>query len=253
MKRIFTTLILTLFLVFGPLPAWGENFIALAPPYPPYCVSSGLTVKGMAVSTLTTIMNMCGIPLAEDQIKLMSWTYAFENTARGPERIMLNAQRTSDSERLFKWVGPVITSRIVLIGRKRDRLFIPTRDHLKGYRIATVRWSRPEKSLLAGGMKCEDLHRHPSHVQALRSLDRGEVDLFAFTQLGAPSLMEGLGMRKDDYEICFTFNEEPLYFAFSRDTDDRLIARLNRALKDIKATGPTGQSLFDRMFEGQRY
>ncbi|AMK11459.1 substrate-binding periplasmic protein [Pseudodesulfovibrio indicus] len=251
MKCIFTSLILTAFLVFGALPAWGENFIALAPPYPPYCVSSGLTVKGMAVSTLTTIMNMCGIPLDEDRIKLMSWTYAFENTVRGPERIMLNAQRTPDSEQLFKWVGPVVTSKIVLIGRKRDKLFIPTREQLNGYRIATVRWSRPEKSLLAGGVDKDKLERHPSHVQALRSLDKGEVDLFAFTQLGAPCLMEGLGMSKDDYEICFTFDEEPLYFAFSKDTDDNLIARLNRALKDMKASGPSGKSQFDMMFEGQ--
>ncbi|MEZ7198506.1 substrate-binding periplasmic protein [Pseudodesulfovibrio karagichevae] len=248
MKHI---LAVTLFLILslGAAPAArAGNFIAMGAPYPPYCVSNGLTVKGMAVTTLTTIMDMCGTPINDSEIKLMPWAYAYESAARQPQRILLNAQRTPQTEHLYKWVGPMATARIVLIGRKRDKLFIPTRNQLKGYRIATVRWSRPEKALLSGGMREEELLRSPSHVQALRQLDKGEVDLFASTERGAPYHLAGMGLRPEDFTVCFTFDEEPLYFAFSRDTDDSLIHRLNRALQEIKATGPQGRSLFDRMF-----
>ncbi len=228
--------------------ARAEHFIAMAAPYPPYSISNGLSVKGMAVSTLTTIMDMCGTPIGEQEIKLMPWAYAYESAARQSRRILLNAQRNPNTEHLYKWVGPMTTAKTVLIGRKSDKLFIPTREHLKDYRIATVRWSRPEKTLLAGGVEETQLCRSPSHVQALRRLDGGEVDLFASTELGAPCLLAGMGMRPEDYTIYFTFDEEPLYFAFSRDTDDKLIARLNRALQEIKATGPHGVSRFDQMF-----
>ncbi|MGE4421144.1 MAG: substrate-binding periplasmic protein [Pseudodesulfovibrio sp.] len=248
MKHI---LAVTLFLILslGAAPAArAGSFIAMGAPYPPYCVSNGLTVKGMAVATLTTIMDMCGTPISEREIKLMPWAYAYESAARQPQRILLNAQRTPQTEHLYKWVGPMATARIVLIGRKRDKLFIPTREQLKEYRIATVRWSRPEKALLSGGMQEEKLLRSPSHVQALRRLDNGEVDLFASTELGAQYQLAGMGLRREDFTVYFTFDEEPLYFAFSRDTDDRLIHRLNRALQEIKATGPQGRSLFDRMF-----
>ncbi|XXJ20152.1 substrate-binding periplasmic protein [Desulfovibrio caledoniensis] len=248
MKRLLT---ITLFLLLGlsaAPSARAGDFIAMGAPYPPYCVSSGLTVKGVAVSTLTTIMEMCGTPISDREIKLTPWAYAYENTARKSQRILLNAQRNMRTEHLYKWVGPITTAKIVLIGRKRDELFIPTRDQLKDYRIATVRWSRPEKALLAGGMKEERLLRSPSHVQALRRLDKGQADLFASTELGAASLLAGMGLRPEDFTVYFTFDEEPLYFAFSRDTDDRLIHRLNRALQEIKATGPQGQSRFDKMF-----
>jgi polar amino acid transport system substrate-binding protein len=248
MKRIHS-IALILFLSLGAATvAQAESFIAMGAPYPPYCVSNGLTVKGMAVSTLTTIMEMCGTPISDREIKLTPWAYAYESTARQSQRILLNAQRNLRTEHLYKWVGPVTTAKIVLIGRKRDELFIPTRDQLKDYRIATVRWSRPEKTLLSGGMKEERLLRSPSHVQALRRLDSGEADLFASTELGAASQLAGMGLRPEDFTVYFTFDEEPLYFAFSRDTDDRLIHRLNRALQEIKATGPQGQSRFDRMF-----
>ena len=248
MKRI-SALLFGLGLLLGTaLPARAGNFIAMAAPYPPYSVSCGLTVKGMSVSTLTTIMNMCDTPINEGEIKLMPWAYAYECAARQPRRIMLNAQRTPETEHLYKWVGPVTTTRVVLIGRKRDNIFIPTRKELKDYSIATVRWSRPEKTVLASGIEQNALRRSPTHVEALRKLDNGEVDLFAFTELGFPGLLEGMGMRSEDYTVCYTFNDEPLYFAFSRDTDDRLIGRLNRALQKIKATGPKGLSQFDVMF-----
>ncbi|OIQ51875.1 Bacterial extracellular solute-binding protein, family 3 [Pseudodesulfovibrio hydrargyri] len=248
MKRILTTAIF-LILGLGAAPRAGAgDFIAMGAPYPPYCVSDGLTVKGMAVSTLTTIMNMCDTPISDREIRLTPWAYGYESAARQTQRILLNAQRNIRTEHLYKWVGPVATAKIVLIGRKRDKLFIPTREQLKDYSIATVRWSRPEKTLLAGGMEEERLLRSPSHVQALRRLDSGEADLFASTELGAACQLAGMGLRPDDFAVYFTFDEEPLYFAFSRDTDDRLIRRLNKALQEIKATGPQGLSRFDKMF-----
>jgi polar amino acid transport system substrate-binding protein len=248
MKRLLSIIFFLVLSMGAAAGARAGSFIAMGAPYPPYCVSNGLTVKGMAVSTLTTIMDMCGTPISDREIKLMPWAYAYESAARQSQRILLNAERTVRTEHLYKWVGPVTTARMVLIGRKRDKLFIPTREQLKDYRIATVRWSRPEKTLLAGGMEEERLLRSPSHVQALRRLDSGEVDLFASTELGAATQLSGMGLRPEDFTVYFTFDEEPLYFAFSRDTDDSLIHRLNRALQEIKATGPQGLSRFDRMF-----
>jgi polar amino acid transport system substrate-binding protein len=233
------------------LPCNADKFIAMTAPYPPYTVSNGLQVTGMSVSTLTTIMAMCETPIVDKEIKLTPWAYAYEATAHNPAMIMLNAQRTPKTEHLYKWVGPFTTTNIVLIGKKKHKFFITTKADLKKYRIATVRWSRPEKALLAGGIAQSDLHRSPSHVKALRRLDNDEVDLFAFTHLGAGCLMQGMGMQQDDYTVYFTFDEEPLYFAFSKDTDDKLIARLNKALKDLKATGQGGLSRFDRMFTDQ--
>nr|WP_321514075.1 ABC transporter substrate-binding protein [uncultured Pseudodesulfovibrio sp.] len=227
--------------------AQAEQFLAMAAPYPPYSVSKGLQVKGISVTTLMTIMQRCGTPISNREIKLAPWAYAYECTARTPQRIILNALRTPKTEQLYKWVGPIATSKVVLIGRKKDKLFINTKSDLKGYRIATVRWSRPEKALLAGGMNPNELYRSPAHVQALRKLDNGEVDLFAFTEKGAPYLMDGLGMAQSDYTICYTFDEQPLYFAFSKDTDDALINKLNKELKNLKATGAGGLSQFDKL------
>ncbi|WFS61254.1 transporter substrate-binding domain-containing protein [Pseudodesulfovibrio thermohalotolerans] len=245
MKSIPAIVLFIGLLAAATIPAHAGGFIAMAAPYPPYSESNGLSVKGMTVSTLTTIMDKCGTPIADREIKLMPWAYACESAARQPGRILLNANRTQETEHLYKWVGPVATAKIVLIGRKQDRLRIPSRAHLSGYRIATVRWSRPEKNLLAGGLKAEQLMRSPSHVQALRQLGNGDADLFATTELDAPRLLEGLGMRQEDYTVYFVFNEESLYFAFSRDTDDDLIDKLNLALEEIRASEARGTNRFE--------
>lgn len=248
MHTIHTLILVLALSLFTAIPVQADTFTALAAPYPPYSVSNGLRVEGMSVSALTTLMELCGKPIQPQAIKLAPWAYAYENTASTPQRILLNAQRTPTTERLYKWVGPVLTSKIVLIGKKSDKLFIPLKSDLKKYRIATVRWSRPEKTLLKGGMDVSNLDRSPTHVKALRKLHCGEVDLFATTVRGAPLLMKGLGMDHSNYTVYFTYDEEPLYFAFSRDTDDRFIKQMNKVLKTLKATGEGGMSKFDKMF-----
>ncbi|NDV18998.1 transporter substrate-binding domain-containing protein [Pseudodesulfovibrio sp. JC047] len=247
---LHTRLLLFVFLGFLCLftpSAHAEPFVALAAPFPPYSVSKGLQVQGISVTTLQTIMERSGSPITDRAIKLAPWAYAYERTACASQRILLNAIRTPQTEHLYKWVGPIATSRIVLMGRKKDRLFITLQSDLKKYRIATVRWSRSEKALLAGGIKATALHRSPTHVKALRQLANGEVDLFAFTEKGIPPLLKGLGMSQCAYTTYFTFGEYPLYFAFSKDTDNTLIQRLNSELKDFKATDSSGQSQFDRL------
>ena len=47
--------------------------------------------------------------------------------------------------------------------------------------------------------------------------------------------------------VYHVFDEEALYFAFSKDTDDGLIARLNKALQDLKATKKGKMSRLEQM------
>ncbi|BDQ33039.1 substrate-binding periplasmic protein [Pseudodesulfovibrio portus] len=242
--RTTTALIFTLLFTFLATTASADSFTALAAPYPPYSVSKGLTVKGVSVAALNAIMEMCGTPLSDRSYKLTPWAYAYECAARTPRQIIVNAKRTPVTEPLYKWVGPVMNSKIVLIGRRKDNLVIPFKSDLKKYRIAAVRWSRPEKALLEGGFAKTELKRTPTHVKSLRMLGNGEVDLFATNERGAPSLFEGLGMALDEFVIYHVYEEEPLYFAFSRDTDDRLISRLNKALEEFKSKNGAGQSRF---------
>lgn len=234
---VFTILFSTI-----PIPAQADGFTVLAAPYPPYSVSKGLSVTGPSVTALSAIMAECGSPLDKQAFKLTPWAFAYECAARKSGQILINAKRSPENERLYKWVGPVLNSRIVLIGRRENGPAIPLRSDLEEYRIATVRWSRPEKTLLEGGVAKDTLLRTPSHVTSLRMLARGEVDLFATNERGAARLLEGLGMAPEEFAVCHVFEEEPLYYAFSRDTDDALITRLNRALEQFKSRGGLKQN-----------
>ncbi|MBG0789089.1 MAG: ABC transporter substrate-binding protein [Desulfovibrionaceae bacterium] len=244
--RFIFSLVLSLFAVLAST-AHADDFTVLAAPYPPYSESKGLKVCGTSISALNVIMEMCGNPLSDRAFKLTPWAYAYENAARFPGRIVVNARRTSVTEPLYKWVGPVVNSRIVLYGRKQDGQDIRLKSDLKQYRIATVRWSSAEGILLDNGFSKAELLRAATHVRPLRMLDQGEIDLFATDERCAAVQFAGLGMNPGDYVIRHVFKEEPLYFAFSRDTDDRLIGRLNKALSDLKAAGRDGASRFDRM------
>jgi len=248
MKKKHTAFLTMLFLLsMSPSHSFAEEFKAMAAPYPPFTVSKGLEVTGISPEVLKAIMTSCGMPMDDEDFYLTPWAYAYEYAAREPDQVVLNAQRTEANEHLYKWVGPVITCKTVLIGKRWRHFSIENADQLNQYRIATVRWSRPEKALLAEGAALNSLHRCPTHVEALRELQKDEIDLFTTTLRGAPQLMQGLGLKLEDYKVCYTLTEEPLYFAFSKQTDDAVICRLNAALEGIKTEGTGWTHRFSQM------
>ncbi len=73
------------------------------------------------------------------------------------------------------------------------------------------------------------------------------MDMFAHSELATAYFMKGLGLKPDNYRIVNTYFEEEIYYAFSKDTDNAEIFRLNQALKTIKSPSTNGISRFDEI------
>lgn len=228
------------------VPSYSGDFTAFSGPLPPYSISKGLKLKGISVDTLTVIMGLSGAPIERNKIKLMLWQHAFKMTQKGPRSIMLNVPKTTSNSKLFKWVGPIHTTKYVLIGSKGvSPVAIPA--GLNGKKTATVRGSAPEKALISAGVPQNALAQSTSHVVPLRQLASKKVDYFASMEASAAYLMTGLGMKPNQYGIAQTIKEVPMYYAFSKDTEDGLIAKLNENLKKMKEPGPDGKSRYEKI------
>ncbi len=227
--------------------AFANDFAVLAGPMPPYTVCKGLRVEGVAVSVLSEIMKMTDTPFDPKRIKLLPWAQAIQIAETKSRKILLNVPRTPDIEKKFKWVGPMDTQRFVLVGKKGTAFAIASSTDSKNYKTATIRNSDPEKKLLSKGIDAEGLHQNTTHVQALRGLDARSVDLLAHSDMATAFLMTGLGIDTKEYTVVYTYFEESLYYAFSKDTDDALITKLNLTLSKLKIRSAGQASRFDEI------
>lgn len=245
--KLFVHLVLCLSLMTAlGLPATAGEYTAMTAPLPPYSINKGLRVKGIAVDTLAVIMTLSGVPMESRDVKLMLWSHAFKITEAGPHKIMLNVPRTPNIESLFKWVGPIHVSKYVVIGRKNGKN-INTLADLNNYKVGTIRDSLPEKALLASGVKKSALASSVTHVIPLKKLDNRMIDYFAHADTSTLYLMKAMGMKASKFEILHTYLEVPLYYAFSKDTDDEFIKKLNINLANLKTPGSDGKSRFDKI------
>lgn len=241
-----TAILCILMLALSVAPTRANDFAAMTAPSPPYSISNGLHVNGISVDTLAVIMSLSGAPMQTDDVKLMLWEHGLRMTAAGPRKVMLNVPRTEQLDPMFKWVGPIGVERYVIIGRKNGKR-IKTLADLNGHTVASIRNSPSERAILASGVKKSTIKSSLTHVIPLKQLSMRMVDFFVHTNSAAAYLMGAMHMKTDDYSVILTFLEVPIYYAFSKDTKDGFIAKLNENLRKLKKPGKNGVSRFDKI------
>ena len=72
-----------------------------------------------------------------------------------------------------------------------------------------------------------------------RKLDRERIDLWATGHLLGPYYAKENGVF--NLEVAFVFKETVMSLAFNKNTDDKIISRLNRKLDKMKTKGVIGR------------
>jgi len=226
--------------------AIADEFVVMAGVYPPFCFNKGLYVGGVSVDAIETIMKMTNTSFDRKNIKLMPLKKAYADAEKLSRRVILNVPRTPKVENKFKWVGPIYFPRYVLIGKKGNEVTIATTDEIGSYKVGTIRGSAASKSLINEGVSPKKLKSSTTYVQPLLQLKNKQIDLIAHSDMETTYLMQKMRMNKDKYKVVYTYKKVPLYFAFSKDTDDARIKLFNDALASYKISMSNGDSAFAR-------
>lgn len=83
-------------------------------------------------------------------------------------------------------------------------------------------------------------------------LQHERVDMLMCSDMSAFALIKSLGYNKDDYEIVYSFDSTALSVAFNKNTDDKLIATLQKTLDDMKKTPNGSQSEYEIILNSYR-
>jgi len=209
-------------------------------------------VRGITVDVLYQIMKDVGDPINVADINSMSWARAFEDAQTIPNTIILSMARTTAREDLFKWVGPVYSIQLGLIGKKQGKFIVESAADASLYTVGALRDTAPAQLLVNQGFPVDKLNYLAKTEQALRMLDQGRIDLFAHTADSSFYMMPLLGIDPSEYKVYYVIRKAiPLYIGFHKDFSDDYIAKLQTAFDSLKLPQNGGESPYDEIV--QRY
>ena len=249
MKRVFY-LLMFMFWLPGLLCAQPvSSMLVMTEELPPFNFMEGDSVTGISTEVVRHIFRDAGLTMKPENIQLYPWARAYHIIKYTPETALFSMARTAEREKLFNWVGPLLNVTIGVVAKKNRKIKIQTVDDFKSYRIGTVRDGAPEQLLIKAGVSLKNLERLALPEQNIRKLSTGRIDLFVFSVQTIKYKMIKLGIDPSDYETIYMLKKPSLYLALHKNTDPRLVARLQESLDKLKKPNQDGVVLFDQIVD----
>jgi ABC-type amino acid transport substrate-binding protein len=211
-----------------------ENILLLTEEYPPYnFVDSQGRLQGKSVLLLERAFSKAGIKLHRPLIRVQPWPRSYRQVQTGHNILLFAMTRTPAREQLFKWAGPISQTKVVLLARKDRNLKISSIDQLNNYVIGGIQ--NDIGTLLVKDLLNNKANIHIiSHAASLaKLLDRKRIDLWAYEENAANHFFIRNNLNPQDFESVYTLSVSELYYAFSLNTDQKIVDRLQGALDSL--------------------
>ena len=109
-------------------------------------------LQGISVDIIDAMFKQMGSKRTKDSIKLKPWATGYKITLKKKNCMLFSTTRTAQRENLFKWVGPIIATKIGIIAPKEKHIKISNVKELNNYKIGAVIKDIGEQLLIAQGI-----------------------------------------------------------------------------------------------------
>lgn len=216
--------------------ARAEPYRIVTEEWAPYNYRENDRLTGMATEVVRAVMALTGDDFEVMVRPSMRTTRALQTR---PRTIMYSLFRTPEREPLYKWVGPIVEESIYPYQLADAAQPIDTLEQLlRAPRITTRHAGLVPKLLQSLGF--DNLDRSATESQQLyRMLLAGRTDIIVGdTDAGVAYYSRKLNIAPGTLRrIPIELFRSSLYIAFSRDSDDELVAAWSRALQQLRESG----------------
>lgn len=224
-----------------------DDLLLITEEYAPVNFERDGRVQGIAVDVLVEMLALTGSRQGRDDIRLWPWARGYLTVQNQPNTLLFAMSRTPERESLFRWVGPIMSLHMSLIGRVSDNVRIESIADLNAsdYTVGVVNNDVAHQLLLARGADPARLHTGVVGTNLAQMLASGRIDLWGFgTQVALWTLSEQ-GESVDDYREVLVLSQTDQYFALHRDTPDAVVDALQQALDQLRADGTLERIIAD--------
>lgn len=205
--------------------------------YPPYNMKVAGELQGLSVDILSQTLKQMNSTQTKSDVKLTTWSRAYSIVQKLPNSMVFSTTRTEQRENLFKWVGPVSQTHIGIIALKNKNIVLNKVSDINNYKVGAVLKDVGEQLLLSNGIAKKNI-QYVNGVDAINlsftKMEKGRIDMFVYDTSVALQNAKNEGFDTSKYEVIHLFETADLYFAFNKDTDDKVINKWQKALDEVK-------------------
>jgi polar amino acid transport system substrate-binding protein len=220
------------------MAAEGERFYIFTENYPPY--NAETTGKGFAhnaediTGICTDMVKAMMSRLDYDFVmKMRDWSRSYDWVQGRENHALFCTARTEPRENQFQWVGPLASIKWTLFAAPDSDIKLNSLEEARKYKIAGYKGDVMTDFLISKGF---DVVANVSQKQNPRRLVLKQVDLWATDGVVGPLL------AKEVHDITglkpvLVYRETPMYLAVSLQTDQNVVADLQKGLDQARDAG----------------
>jgi len=201
--------------------------------YPPFCITKDGKVTGFATEIVREAMKRLQVSY---NIKSLPWKRVYSYLLEEPVMAVM-CTRSTHRENLFKWAGPVVTSRLVFFAKKDSKIEIKSlEDAKKVDSIGLVQGYAVERHLLQKGFTNIDSITGGARTNPLKLME-GRITLWAHEDLTGIYNAKLQGINPEDMKIVYVIKEQHKYIPFSKQVPDEVVQKWQDVLDEMKQDG----------------
>jgi polar amino acid transport system substrate-binding protein len=200
---------------------------------PPQQMESGGQLTGIGIDVVEAIQARLG---RQQEVTIYPWARALAIARKNSNSAIFLGGMNEDRRQDLIAVGPVMKKRYILYRRANSPLRVDGLDAARRVGlIATMHDDIRQRFLLREGF--ENLKSTTDHIEGLRLLLNGRVDLWANSDWELGSNASRAGITEDALEVALELYRADNHILINRHSDPELIARWRSALRTLKEDG----------------
>ncbi|MBF0443381.1 MAG: transporter substrate-binding domain-containing protein [Oligoflexales bacterium] len=214
-----------------------DSLVFMTEQYPPYNFEEKGQIQGIAVDILGEIMKKLGSKKTINDIQMLPWSRAYKDLQTVPNTCLFSIARNNEREKLFKWVGPIVDVKQVLLAKKSKKIKIAGVTDMNKLQIGVIKDDIMDQTIRKLGVKEDSIQRTSTTKANISKLVLDRIDALAYGDLGALWELKASGYDTTQFETIHTFEKVTVYYGMHKDTSPEVIEKMQKAIDELKAEG----------------
>ncbi|SCZ34908.1 MULTISPECIES: ABC transporter substrate-binding protein [unclassified Pseudomonas] len=237
LKRLVLAFAGATLLLAGTVRAADTSLVLLTENFPPYNMAKNgknfaqdENIHGIAVDVVREIFKRADISYS--LTLRFPWERIYKLALENPGYGVFVMARLPEREKLFKWVGPIGPDDWIMLAKADSKIALDSLEQARQYKIGAYKGDAIAETLAKQGLKPMVVLRDQDNA---RKLVNGQIDLWATGDPAGRYLARQEGVT--DLKTVLRFNSAELYLALNKDVPDDVVARLQKALDELRKEG----------------
>ena len=237
LKRLVLAFAGATLLLAGTVRAADTSLVLLTENFPPYNMAKNgknfaqdENIHGIAVDIVREIFKRADISYS--LTLRFPWERIYKLALENPGYGVFVMARLPEREKLFKWVGPIGPDDWIMLAKTDSKIALGSLEQARQYKVGAYKGDAIAETLAKQGLNPIVVLRDQDNA---RKLVNGQIDLWATGDPAGRYLARQEGVN--DLKTVLRFNSAELYLALNKDVPDDVVARLQKALDELRKEG----------------